>query len=85
MKHTTTTFPSILFVALAFWVTAIDIHKLYAQDAAQNNLRAAMPAYAAKVEKTVATLQAESSEESVSNLYIVRDFFFSWRATGIYY
>jgi len=42
---------------------------------ARNALKAAIPAYAAKVEKTVAGLQGETPSQSVSNLYYVTDYF----------
>jgi len=42
---------------------------------AQTELKTANPAYADKVEKTVAGLQAETPAESVANLYYVTDYF----------
>jgi hypothetical protein len=44
-------------------------------DAARSELRAIIPAYAAKVEKTVAGLQGETPSKSVFNLYYVTDYF----------
>ena len=44
-------------------------------DAARSELRAIIPAYTAKVEKTVAGLQGETPSESVSNLYHVTEYF----------
>lgn len=46
-----------------------------AHDAAQAQLKAVNPAYAAKVEKTVTGLKGETPSESVANLYYVNDFF----------
>ena len=46
-----------------------------AHDLARTRLETAIPAYAAKVEKTVAELQGETPAESVSNLYYVTDYF----------
>ena len=44
-------------------------------DAARSELKAIIPAYAAKVEKTVAGLQGETPSKSVFNLYYVTDYF----------
>jgi hypothetical protein len=42
---------------------------------ARNALKAVIPAYATTVEETVASLQAETPYESVSNLYYVNDYY----------
>jgi hypothetical protein len=75
VKRSSTVFACILVATLVFWIVVFAIHKHTAHDMARNRLKAVIPAYAAKIEKTVAGLQRETPSESVSNLYYVNDFF----------
>src|ERR1039457_2775654 len=75
MKRPATTFVWIMIATSVFWIAVLAIHKHRGHDMARNNLKSPMPAYAAKVEKTVAGLQGETSSESVSNLSYVTDYF----------
>ena len=70
-----TIFACVLLASLVFWVAVLAIHKHRAHDMARTEVRTIIPAYAAKVEKTVAGLQGETPSESVSNLYYVTDYF----------
>ena len=75
MKRPATTFVWVLIATSVFWILGVVIQKSRADDMARNNLKSPIPAYAAKVEKTVAGLQGETPSESVSNLYYVTEYF----------
>jgi hypothetical protein len=74
VKRSSKALVSVLFVTSVFWIAVVAMHKRTAHDMARNELKAAIPAYAAKVEKTVTGLQGETPSESVSHLYYVTDY-----------
>ena len=73
----------ILLVVLSIFVNGLGCGQKPAHADAKQNLRKKIPAYADKVEKTVAPLEKETPTESVSNLYYVNDYFSTGPAIGV--
>ena len=75
MKLSMRVFVGVLIATTVFWLVAIGVHKRRAPDVARSKLKAVIPAYAAKIEKSIKTLKGETSSESASNLSFVTDYF----------
>jgi hypothetical protein len=75
MKFKARIFVYVLLATPVFWLVVIAIQKHRAHDIARFELKSLNPAYAAKVEKVVASIEHETPSESVANLYYVNEFY----------
>jgi hypothetical protein len=75
MKCSSLIIVGMVSASLAFWIAIVTIHKKSAHVTALKQVKAVIPEYFEKIQKTVAVLQAETPLHSVRNLYYVTDYY----------